>query len=74
MLSMYGVGEISGTQLMAELGNVRRFHNHGATIAFSGVDVEVNESGSYQRESNPAFKRGSPHLRKTLFQIVEVLQ
>jgi len=68
---MYGVGEITGAQLMAELGDVRRFHNRGAIVAFSGVDPEVNESGSYQRESNPASKRGSPHLRKTLFQVVE---
>jgi len=71
VLSMYGVGEITAAQLMAELGDVRRFHNRGAIVAFAGIDPEVNESGSYQRESNPASKRGSPHLRKTLFQVVE---
>lgn len=68
--SMYGVGEITGAQLMAELGDVRHFHNRGAIVAFAGIDPEVNQSGSYQRESNPATKRGSPHLRKTLYQVV----
>lgn len=69
--SMYGVGEITGAQLMAELGDVRRFDNRRAIVAFAGIDPEVNQSGSYQRESNPASKRGSPHLRKTLFQVVD---
>jgi len=68
--AMYGVGEITGAQLMAELGDVRRFDNRRAIVAFAGIDPEVNQSGAYQRESNSASKRGSPHLRKTLFQVV----
>jgi len=69
--AMYGVGEITGAQLMAELGDVRRFDNRGSIVAFAGIDPEVNQSGTYQRESNPASKRGSPHLRKTLFLVAE---
>jgi transposase len=68
--SMYGVGEITGAQLMAELGDVRRFANRGSIVAYAGIDPEVNQSGNYERVSNPASKRGSPHLRKTLFQVV----
>ena len=71
VVAMYGVGEITGAQLMAELGDVRRFDNRGSIVAFAGIDPEVNQSGSYRRESNPASKRGSPHLRKTLFQVVD---
>ena len=71
VVAMYGVGEITGAQLMAELGDVRRFDNRGSIVAFAGIDPEVNESGSYARASNPSSKRGSPHLRKTLFQVVE---
>jgi len=70
VLAMYGVGEITAAQLMAELGDVRCFNNRGSIVAFAGIDPEVNQSGSYQRESNPSTKRGSPHLRKTLFQVV----
>jgi len=68
--AMFGVGEITGAQLMAELGDVRRFSNRGAIVGFSGVDPQVNESGSFVPKSNPASKRGSPHLRKTLYQVV----
>jgi transposase len=68
--SMYGVGGITGAQLMAEIGDVRRFANRGALIAFAGVDPGVNESGKHASQSVRTTKRGSPHLRKTLFQIV----
>ena len=68
--AMYGVGEITGAQLMAELGDVRRFANRGAIVGFAGIDPEVNESGSYAKESNPTTKRGSPHLRRALFLVM----
>jgi len=70
VLAMYGVGEITAVQLIAELVDVRRFANRGSIIAFAGIDPEVNESGSYTSKSNPASKRGLPHLRKTLYQVV----
>ena len=68
--AMFGVGEITASQLMAELGDVRRFDNRGSIVAFAGVDPNVNGSGKLVRESNPTSKRGSPHLRKTLYQVV----
>ena len=68
--AMYGVGDITAAQLIAELGDVRQFANRGSIVAFAGIDPEVNQSGTQNRESNPASKRGSPHLRKTLFQVV----
>ena len=39
-------------------------------MAFAGIDPEVDDSGKKHSESNPSTKRGSPHLRKTLFQIM----
>lgn len=68
--AMYGVGDITGAQLMAEIGDVRRFRNRGSLIAFAGVDPGVDRSGKRQSDGLPTSKRGSPHLRKTLFQIV----
>jgi len=68
--AMYGVGDITAAHLIAELGDVRRFDNRGSIVAFAGVDPAVNQSGAYQQRSNSTTKRGSPHLRKTLFQVV----
>ena len=68
--AMYGVGEITAAQLMAEIGDVRRFPRRSSIVGFAGVDPAVNQSGKHAAQSTPTTKRGSPHLRKTLYQIV----
>ena len=73
VMSMTGVGPSLGPQLMAEIGDVSRFTHKGAITAFAGVDPGVNESGSYAQKSVPTTKRGSSSLRKTLFQVMDVL-
>ena len=73
VMEMNGVGPSLGPQLMAEIGDVTRFTHKGALTAFAGVDPGVNESGSYAQKSVPTSKRGSSNLRKTLFQVMDVL-
>lgn len=73
VMEMKGVGPSLGPQLIAEIGDVSRFTHKGAITAFAGVDPGVNESGSYEQKSVPTSKRGSSSLRKTLFQIMDVL-
>ena len=73
VMQMKGIGTTLGPQLMAEIGDVTRFSHKGALTAFAGVDPGVNESGSYIRKSVPTSKRGSSNLRKTLFQVMDVL-
>ena len=68
--SMYGVGETTAAQLMAEIGDVRRFPRRSSIVGFAGVDPAVDQSGKHEAQSTPTTKRGSPHLRKTLYQIV----
>lgn len=68
--AMYGVGETTAAQLMAEIGDVRRFPHRSDIVAFAGVDPGIDQSGKHDAQSVPTTKRGSPHLRKTLFQIV----
>lgn len=73
VMAMYGVGPSLGPQLMAEIGDVRRFRHRGSLAAFAGVDPMPSQSGSYERRSNPSSKRGSPYLRKSLFLVMSVL-
>ena len=70
VMSMYGVGETYGPQLIAEIGDVSRFTHREAITAFAGVDPGVNESGQFMQRSNRASKNGSTRLRKTLFQVM----
>ena len=73
VMEMDGVGPTLGPQLMAEIGDVTRFTKRGALTAFAGVDPRANESGAYKQKSTPTTKKGSPNLRKTLFQIMDGL-
>ena len=68
--AMYGVGETTAAQLMAEIGDVRRFPKRSSIVGFAGVDPGIDESGKHCASSVPTTKRGSPHLRKTLYQII----
>ena len=70
--AMFGVGELLAAQLMAEIGDIRDYPRRSSLVGFAGVDPEVNQSGKMNSESNPSTKRGSPHLRKTLFQLMTV--
>ena len=70
VLAMYGVGETTAAQLMAEIGDVRCFPRRSSIVGFAGVDPGVDDSGKHSAKSVPTTKRGSPHLRKTLYQII----
>ena len=73
VMAMNGVGSTLGPQLMAEIGDVTRFTHRSALTAFAGVDPGKDESGQHVRKSVPTTKKGSPYLRKTLFQIMDGL-
>lgn len=73
VMAMNGVGPTLGPQLMAEIGDVSRFEKRSSLTAFAGVDPKPDQSGDYSRKSNPTTKKGSPHLRKTLFQVMDSL-
>ena len=73
VMAMKGVGPSLGPQLMAEIGDVTRFNHKGAITAFAGVDPGVNDSGDYSQKSVHTSKHGSPVLRKTLFQVMDIL-
>lgn len=72
VMAMYGVGKVYGPQLMAEIGDTRRFRNRRAITAFAGLDAPPYQSGQLDITSRHISKRGSAALRKVLFQITEV--
>ena len=45
VMEMYGVGPSLGPQLMAEIGDVRRFSSKKLLIAFAGIEPQPNDSG-----------------------------
>jgi len=74
VLEFFGVGKILGPQIIAEIGDVRRFAKKSSLVCFAGLEPESNQSGA-RRGDEPISKKGSPHLRKALFQVMDcVLQ
>ena len=69
---MYGFGPTLGPQLMAEIGDVRRFHSKKALVAFAGIDAPPNDSGQIAGNHKAMSKVGSSALRRTLFLIMGV--
>ena len=68
--SLYGVGKVLGPQLMAEIGDIGRFIRKQSLVAFAGLDAPPRQSGAFVSKDRKMTKRGSPQLRKTLFQIM----
>ena len=71
---MNGVGDILSVRLIAEIGDVRRFHNGSALVAFAGIDAPPYESGKFTGTKRSISKRGSPTLRKIGYEIMHSLK
>lgn len=72
-MSLFKVGETLGLQLMTEVGDVRRFERKQSLIAFAGVDAPPYQSGAFEAKKRSISKRGSPRLRKVLFQVMSTV-
>lgn len=72
VMAIFGVGPALGPQLMAEIGDVRRFHSKKALVAYAGIDAPPNDSGNISGRHRSMSKVGSPSLRRTLFLVMSV--
>jgi Transposase and inactivated derivatives len=73
VMNTYGIGPATSPQLIVEIGDVRRFTQRGALIAYAGVNPQPSQSGKQRRSSDPISRKGSNLIRKTLFQVMEAL-
>ena len=62
-----GVSTATGAQIVAEIGDVRRFAGAAAIVKYAGLNPGVSESGKFSAEGVPIAKHGSPHLRRALW-------
>lgn len=72
VMNLYGVGKVFCSQLIAEIGDVRRLEHSKSIIALAGIDPPPYQSGKFDTRSRSISKRGSPAIRKTLFQIMQI--
>lgn len=62
-----GVSTATGAQIVAEIGDVRRFGGGAAIVKYAGLNPGVDESGKFSAEGVPITKHGSPYLRRALW-------
>lgn len=72
VMSLYGVGKVLCSQLIAEIGDVTKLKSSKSLVALAGIDPPPNQSGKEDKKSRSISKRGSPALRKTLFLIMTI--
>lgn len=70
VMDMFGVGPSLGPQLMAEIGDIRRFHSKKALVAFAGIDAPPNDSGQVVGNHKGMSKVGPSGLRRTLYLVM----
>ena len=71
---MGGVGDVLAPKLIAEIGDIRRFHSGKALIAFAGIDAPPYESGQFVGTNRKMSKRGSKVLRKIGYETMRVIK
>ncbi len=62
-----GVSTTTGAQIVAEIGDVKRFKNAASIVKYAGLNSGVDESGKFSAEGVPITKQGSPYLRRSLW-------
>ena len=72
--SMGGVGDVLAPKLIAEIGDVRRFHSGSALVAYAGIDAPPYQSGKFIGTNRKISKRGSKLLRKIGYEVMRVLK
>ena len=72
--SMNGVGERLGPVILAEIGDIRRFHSGKALNAYAGNDAPPYQSGQFESRNRHISKHGNPALRKACFEVMQALK
>lgn len=72
--AMNGVGDRLGPVILAEIGDIRRFHSAKALNSFAGNDAPPYQSGQFESRNRHISKRGSSALRKACFEVMQALK
>ena len=72
--AMSGVGDVLAVKLMAEIGDVRKYHSSKSLVAYAGIDPPPYESGKLIGTNRHITKRGSSTLRKIGYEVMRCVK
>lgn len=68
LTTIVGISDVLAAVILGEIGSIRRFERPEQLVAFAGLDASVNQSGDFHGTKTKLSKRGSPYLRRALWQ------
>jgi len=68
IMTVPGIGKILGAVILGEIGEIDRFDAPAKLVAYAGIDATVRQSGEFDGTNTRMSKRGSPYLRRALYQ------
>jgi transposase len=70
LMRQYGIGPLTATTIVSELGDVTRLSASRKAVRCSGLDVGVHRSDARSRVGKLT-RQGSPHLRWALYEAAQ---
>ena len=67
LTTISGIGRTLAAVFLGEIGDIRRFRNAKALVAYAGMDPSVSQSGEFTAKKTHLSKRGSTHLRRAIW-------
>lgn len=69
LFTLPGATDLTIVSLYGEVDPIEAFKNPSQLVAFAGLDPKVFQTGQYDAPRRHVSKRGSPYLRRTLWQM-----
>jgi transposase len=69
LFTLPGATELTIVSLYGEVDSIEAFKKPSQLVAFAGLDPKVFQTGQYDAPRRQVSKRGSPYLRRTLWQM-----
>ena len=68
LTSISGIGKVYSAGIIAEIGNVNRFHSQASVAKFAGLVWKQHQSGEFEAQDTKLIKSGNRFLRYYLLE------
>lgn len=68
LTTITGISDVTACVILGEIGSIDRFERPEQLIAYAGLDASVHQSGDFNSSNTRISKRGSPYLRRAIWQ------
>lgn len=74
LTSIKGIGNVYAAGIIAEIGDIHRFHNHAALAKYAGLTWNRHQSGTFEADETKLIRSGNRFLRYYLTEAANSLR